>query len=198
MSMAPSDHGDDDAGLSDFTDTPSKNSVEDLTVDEQEEEVVVVVEDKSADDGAKEKNNTGADEANDEASDTAVDIPLQFIGENTPGGRRKRGKIVNDPNSVWTDVKRLRGVPKERDELFKFTHVCRALLPNGEPCNHVMTLTRQRGAGGVPGTGCWVNNKAIRHMKEHHPEAASTVAQTKRDDDAHETKMELMVQQPTL
>lgn len=132
--MAPSDHGDDDTGLSDFADTPSKtppsktppsrpmdDSVEDLTV-EQEEEVVVVDEDKSAD-GAKEKNNTGADEANDEAN-TAVDIPLQFIGDNTPGSRRKRGKIGTDPNSLWADVKRLKGVPKERDDLFDFTHVC--------------------------------------------------------------------------
>ena len=130
--------------------------------------------------------------------ETALDIPDHCIVDNTPPQNRKKLKIGGGPIGVWRDVKRLKGLGAERADLAQYTHVCRVILPCGDPCNHLLKLYRGKLHGKGVGTGSWINTKAERHIVNSHAEHVRAVKKVERENDAHEAKVALMLQQPTL
>jgi hypothetical protein len=130
------------------------------------------------------------------SDETSLHIPDNCIVENTPPQNRKLKRPV--VLGVWRDVKRLKGLEAHRPDLADFTHVCRVVLPNGEPCNELLKLYKGKLLGKGFGSGSWINTKAEKHIASKHHDHCRVAIKAQRDEIAHEAKVTLMLQQPTL
>ena len=190
----------DDDGFS----SPRKHGSLDTDMIDGEKDCVDLT-DETIDDGVEdsdsrtncaiEKRSLAAAPTIGKDDNTAADIPVHCITENSPPKTRAKRKADAATTAFWDDVKRLKGIPEDRADLAQFTHVCRVLLPNGQPCNTCLKLNRTKNKNGTPGS--WVNNKGIKHIKNHHPGHAAAVAKKERDTEAHDKKVGLCYQQPT-
>jgi hypothetical protein len=91
----------------------------------------------------------------DVSDETSLHIIDNCIVENTPPQNRKLKRHV--VLGVWRDVKRLKGLGAHHPDLVDFTHVCRVVLPNGEPCSELLKLCKGKLLGKGLGTGSWMN-----------------------------------------
>jgi hypothetical protein len=95
----------------------------------------------------------------DEMAGGPHEIPLYCVVENNrPPSNRIRPKFVSS-KTIWTCIKRLKGVSATRENLVDETHVCRVPLENGEFFNKHVTLTRGKDKGNFIETRSWIDTK---------------------------------------
>ena len=91
-----------------------------------------------------------------------VPLPASIIGENTPTGKRTRGK----GSPIWDLCKRLRpNVPQHLAErLAGKTHICMVPLDDDAGvCNHLFKLSKKNQ------NTEWSTSHAVGHYREMHP-----------------------------
>jgi hypothetical protein len=122
------------------------------------------------------------------------------IVENTPPQSRKFKRHV--VLGVWRDVKRLKGLGAHRPDLSCRFHLC---LPSGpteymgsHATSYLTYIYKGKLLGNGSGTGSWINTKAEKHIASKHHDHCCVAIKAQRNEIAHDAKVILMLQQPTL